>query len=188
MGLFDKLKKPGTPAVSMPVSRPEPARETFTFAALPESADELRALPEAAMDTPYKTAALTLCALCAFAADEKIGTEMLNALRGPRPLSGMDISFLRDRFRGGRAYIPFSYFAGAAPANDYTPDTPYTVTVSADAHSFDEAGYARLYLASGGADSPRPIRLRRKDDGSWCLWEQYLLVDIRTPKSRDPWA
>ena len=104
MGLFDKLKKPGTPAVSTPASRQAPARETFTFAALPESADELRALPEAAMDTPYKTAALTLCALCAFAADEKIGTEMLNALRGPRPLSGMDISFLRDRFRGSDSF------------------------------------------------------------------------------------
>ena len=35
-------------------------KETFTFAALPESVDQMRALPEAAMDTPFKTAALTV--------------------------------------------------------------------------------------------------------------------------------
>lgn len=97
-------------------------KETFTFAALPESVDQMRALPEAAMDTPFKTAALTVCALCAFAADQAVGTELLNFLRGPRPLNGQDISFIKDRFRGGaRSYIIFSYFAGATPENNYTP-------------------------------------------------------------------
>jgi hypothetical protein len=30
--------------------------------------------------------------------------------------------------------------------------------------------------------------LRQKGDGKWMLWEQYLLPDIRVPKSADPWA
>lgn len=133
-------------------------KETFTFAALPESVDQMRALPEAAMDTPFKTAALTVCALCAFAADQAVGTELLNFLRGPRPLNGQDISFIKDRFRGGaRSYIIFSYFAGATPENNYTPTQPYTVTISSDPHSYDEENYARLYVACGGADSPRPV-------------------------------
>ena len=34
----------------------------------------------------------------------------------------------------------------------------------------------------------RPIKLRKKADGQWCLWEQYLLTDIRQPKANDPWA
>ena len=93
-----------------------------------------------------------------------------------------------SRFRGNRSYIIFSYFAGATPENNYTPREPYTVTVTSDAHSYDEQGYARLYIASGGADSPRPIKLRKKADGQWCLWEQYLLTDIRQPKANDPWA
>ena len=163
-------------------------KETFTFVALPESVEELRSLPEAAMDTPFKTAALTVCALCAFAAVPENGTQMLNFLRGPRPLNGSDISFIQDRFRGERTYIPFSYFAGATPENNYTPKEPYTVTVTSDAHSFDEQGYARLYIICGGADSPRPVKLRKKGDGQWCLWEQYLLTDIRQPKANDPWA
>lgn len=37
----------------------------------------------------------------------QIGTEMLNWLRGPRPLNGQEISFLNDRFRDGKTYIPF---------------------------------------------------------------------------------
>lgn len=118
-----------------------------------------------------------------------MGIDLLNFLRGPRSLTGQDISFIRDRFRGGaRNYIIFSYFGGAKPENAYTPSQPYTVTVTSDAHSFDEQGYARLYIACGGADSPRPIKLRKKGDGQWCLWEQYLLTDIRQPKANDPWA
>ena len=121
-------------------------------------------------------------------ADKAIGQEMLNWLRGPRPLNGQDISFMKDRFRGDRSYIIFSYFGGATPENNYTPSQPYTVTVTSDPHSYDEDNYARLYVACGGADSPRPIKLRMKGDGKWLLWEQYLLTGIRTPKSDDPWA
>lgn len=132
--------------------------------------------------------ALLLC-VPALAAGFDEAKLMLNFLRGPRPLNGQDISFIKDRFRGGaRSYIIFSYFTGATPENNYTPTKPYTVTISSDSHSYDEENYARLYVACGGADSPRPVKLRKKADGQWCLWEQYLLTDIRQPKANDPWA
>lgn len=192
MSIFDQMKSKAQSqfktAAQSAVRSLGNQKETFTFVALPESVEELRSLPEAAMDTPFKTAALTVCALCAFAAVPEIGTQMLNFLRGPRPLNGSDISFIKDRFRGDRSYIIFSYFAGATPENNYTPTQPYTVTVTSDPHSYDEANYARLYVACGGADSPRPVKLRKKADGQWCLWEQYLLTDIRQPKANDPWA
>lgn len=154
MGIFDQLKNQAQEAAQSAVRSIGNQSETFTFAALPESVEELCALLEAAMDTPFKTAALTVCALCAFAASPNIGTKMLNFLRDPRPLNGQDISFIKDRFRGNRAYIIFSYFAGAAPENNYTPQKPYRVTVTSDSHSYDEANYARLYIACSGADSP----------------------------------
>jgi hypothetical protein len=31
------------------------------------------------------------------------------------------------------------------------------------------------------------FRLRQKGDGKWLLWEQYLMPEIRQPKSLDPW-
>ena len=192
MGIFDKLKSTAKSAVTSAVSATASAigtkRETFTFASLPESLAEMQALPEASLDTPFKTAALTVCALCAYAADKNVGTEMLNWLRGPRPLNGQDISFLNDRFRGGKTYIPFSYFAGATPNNDYTPTEPFTITIESNHTTDAEQGYAKLFIPCGGADSPRPIKLRMKGDGKWLLWEQYLLTDIRQPRSSDPWA
>ena len=112
---------------------------------------------------------------------------MLNWLRGPRPLSGFDISFLNDRFRDGY-HVIFSYFAGATPENNYTPDTPYSVTVESNAYSDANKGYMKLLIRSGGADSPREVVLRMKGDGQWLLWDQFLLPDIRTPKAADPWA
>jgi hypothetical protein len=27
-----------------------------------------------------------------------------------------------------------------------------------------------------------------KGDGTWLLWDQFLLLSIRAPKSSDPWA
>lgn len=192
MSIFDKLKSTAASAVGSAVQSAVQSvgnkRETFTFAALPESIAEMQALPESDLGDPYKTAALTVCALCVYAADKDIGTEMLNWLRGPRPLNGADISFLNDRFRGGKTYIPFSYFAGATPENDYTPSQPYRITVESNHVSAAEQGYMKLFIPCGGADSPRPIKLRMRGDGKWFLWEQYLLTDIRTPKSADPWA
>lgn len=189
MSIFDQMKSKARTAARSAIQNLGNQRETFTFAALPESLAQMQAMPEASMDTPFKTAALTVCALCAFATDQTVGTDLLNFLRGPRPMNGHDISFIKDRFRGGtRNYIIFSYFAGATPENNYTPTKPYIVTVTSDPHSYDEANYARLYIVCGGADSPRPIKLRKKADGQWCLWEQYLLTDIRQPKANDPWA
>lgn len=188
MGLFDRLYSAASAEVPAQVSAAGVRTERFAFTALPESLAEMQALPEADLNNPFKTAALTVCALCAYAADRAIGTEMLNWLRGPRPLTGQDLSFLNDRFRGGRNYVPFSYFAGAVPENGYTPSQPFTVSVCSDHNSGAEQGYMKLFIPSGGADSPRPIKLRMKGDGRWFLWEQYLLPDIRTPKSADDWA
>ena len=84
-------------------------------------------------------------------------------------------------------YVPRSYFKGATPDNDYTPDLPYELEVI-DQELPEEDGYETRYLRSGGADSPRPIKFRNKPStGEWFLWEQLLLAGIREPASKDPW-
>ena len=138
MGIFDKLKSVANSAVSGAVNSAVNSMgsktETFTFEKLPESVQELQALPEASLDSPFKTAALSLCALCAYGADKAVGIEMLNFLKGPRPLSPAEISFLDDRFRDGQWYVPFSYFKGATPENNYNPTEPFTVEISSNPH------------------------------------------------------
>ena len=187
MSIFDKLKKNVQSAVKTATSSAFSSAETFTFSSLPESLDEMKALPEAALQNPFATAALTVCALCVYAANKEIGAEMLNFLRGPRPLSNHDISFLNDRFRDGH-HVAFSYFKGAVSENDYTPDTPFSVTVTSGPYSDANEGYKKLFIQSGGADSPREIVLRKLGDGRWMLWDQFFLVSIKKPKSDDPWA
>ena len=188
MSIFDKLKKESASSENAIKNNGGIQPQAFTFSALPESLAEMQALPEAALDNPFKTAALTVCAICAYAADKSIGLEMLNWLRGPRPLSNMEISFLNDRFCDGKTYVPFSYFKGASPENDYTPTMPYTVTIETNPYSDANEGYKKLFVRSSGADSPREIVLRMKGDGTWLLWDQMILVGIREPKSADPWA
>ena len=164
-------------------------KESFTFETLPKNLEELKALPEAVMDDPFKTAALTLCALCAYSEDREAGTEMLNFLRGPRPMSPADIAFLNDRLMDGKTYVARSYFNGATPENEYTPTTPYTVKVISNQYSkLEDGNYMKLLIHSGGADSPRSVTLRKTGGGTWYLWEQNLLSDIRIPKSQDAWA
>ncbi len=159
---------------------------TFVFQDLPNNVDELRRLPEYAMSDPFMTAALTVAVLCRYEKDPQATVDMLNALKGPRPLSTFEIQFLRDRL-AGKGYKPFSFFEGASPENDYTPSRPFTILVRDDPYSYQNEGYAKLQLHSCGADSPRQITLRRKGE-QWMLWDQMLLSDIRIPASEDPWA
>jgi len=160
-----------------------------TMQKLPATLSELRSMPEAKLQSPEGTAALTVAALCAYAKSPDDCYEMLNFLRGPRPLSPMEKQFIRDRFMDGKDYIPRSYFEGATPENDYTPNVPYVIEFRESASQIAETGYKKLDVRSGGADSPRPITLRNKPStGEWFLWEQLLLSQIRIPKSKDEWA
>ena len=162
-------------------------KEKIVFSSLPSSFEEFASLPQAALSTPFETAAMTVLAFCYYPQNKDLALQMVNFLRGARPLSGGDISFIADRFRDSD-YVPRSYFEGSTPANDYTPAEPYTIIVSENPYSYQNEGYATLYITSGGADSPRSVQMRKAKDGKWYLWEQFILVGIRQPESANPWA
>ena len=104
-------------------------------------------------------------------------------------MSNMEKQFIRDRFMDGKDYLVKSYFKGATPSNNYTPDIPYVLELSDNVAPMAEENYKRLDIRSGGADSPRQITLRQKPStGEWFLWDQTILVGIRVPVSQDPWA
>ena len=160
----------------------------ISWESLPKNLEELKSLPQAGLNSPEKTAALTVAALCVFPRDREECYRMLDYLRGPRPLSPMDKQFIRDRFMDAD-YVPRSYFRGATPENNYEPEKPYTILFTDSAAQTAEEGYKILLAKSGGADSPRQITLRLKPStGEWFLWEQMLLAGIRVPESQDPWA
>lgn len=199
MSIFDSLKrtaesalkKEATKAVNnavQSVGKGKNRCESFTFAVLPTNVSELQALPEASLDSAFKTTALTIVALCRYEQSPDEAIEMLNFLKGPAEVTGQEKQFIRERLNG-KGYKALSFFAGATPQNSYMPSTPYTITVSENPYSFDEENWATLYVTSGGADNPRPIKLRKKPStGQWFLNDIQCLSDIRTPVSDDPWA
>lgn len=194
MGIFDSLKNITgqtvknniSKAVTGTVNNAMYKSKTFVFADYPRNAEELKKLPEIDLTSPLAAAALAMLVLLEYDESPEKTVEMLNVLKGPQPMNGMDIQFLRDRIRG-RGYIPRSYFEGAAVNNDYMPNVPYKITVSEYAYTYQSEGYAKVQVQSSGADSPRPIELRRKGN-QWFLWRNLALSDIRKPASDDPWA
>ena len=161
--------------------------KTITFTTLPKNIEELKAMPQAALTDEYEAAALVVAALCRYEENIEDSLEMINFLKGPSPLSTMDVQFLRDRL-GGKTYKPRSFFSGATPQNGYKPSAPFTITVTSNPHSYVET-LATLYIKSGGADNARPISLRKKPStGQWFVTQFGFLADIRVPVSEDPWA
>lgn len=189
MGLFDNIQNPA-PSVANDVPQGFLPRKTVVFQEMPETLEQMQALPEAALKDPLDVAALTVAALCVYPSNKDESIRMLNFLKGPQPLSPYELSFIADRFRDSD-YIPRSYFVGATPQNNYMPQRPYSIEVFELAHSRDaiNEGYLMVNLTSGGADNPRQIKLRNKPStGEWFLWEQFVLVGIRVPDAANPWA
>ncbi len=191
MAFMDKLKNKAQQAVKEAVK--DVARnvgnksERVVIGDMPENLEQFKVLPQAAMTSPFDTAALAVVAFTYYPINKELSLEMLDFLKGPKPLSTMEKQFIADRFLD-KDYVPRSYFEGAKPENDYEPSEPYTIVVSENPYSYQNEGYATLYMTSGGADSPRSVQLRKAKDGRWYLWEQYLLADIRKPESTNPWA
>ena len=203
MSIFDSLKQAAISAlkresrkavnkavntVVQNIGRGRNHTETFTFDALPQTLEALQALPEAKLDTAFKTTALTILALSRYESDPQTAYAMLSWLKGPEDFSTSEKSFLQDRLRG-KEYKVRSFFEGATPENDYTPNKPYVISVIENTYSFDNENWATLYVTSGGADNPRNIKLRKKPStGQWFLNDIQCLSDIRLPKSEDKWA
>lgn len=120
-----------------------PRTETFTFNALPKNLAEMKALPEASLNTPHKTAALCVAALCNINNDLNATWEMLEYLNGPTQWSQSQKELVNRRLlksKDNKSYITYAFFDGATPANSYTPTMPYTIKVTSDKNSFSEDG------------------------------------------------
>ncbi len=199
MKFFDKLKREVEKSAQEVINNvasdnsdgvSNASKVTVSIADMPTSLENFKGMEGADFKDPNKVVALTIVALSMYPINKDLCVEMLNYLKGPRPLSNYEIQFLSDRFRN-KDYLAVSYFNGATPENEYEPSEPLTVTVYKTSHSEDliSEGYLQLFVKSGGADSARGVKLRKKEStGEWFLWEYFLLPDIRKPQSADPWA
>ena len=147
------------------------------------------------MQDPFKTAGLAVHTICNYTPENPDKFfDMLAVLMGEaQEVSNLMKASINDRMKQNDKwpYIGKSYFGGATPDNDYTPTTPLSIEVKDNPYSYENEGYARLLLHSGGADSDRILTLRKMKDGRWVIWSDSiigLLADIRKPESQNPWA
>ena len=88
MSFFDNLKRQAAQAAGQAVQKVAAAAEntsyTVSFPQLPVNLAQLQAMPEASLQKPEHTAALTVAALCVYPIDKEASLEMLNYLQGPR--------------------------------------------------------------------------------------------------------
>lgn len=164
------------------------SKQAFTFASLPKTLEELQALPEASLDSAFKTSALVVATLCNYPKNPEESIKMLNFLKGPESFNPSEQAFVAERLKN-QPYKPFSFFEGATVDNGYKATAPYKIYIYENPYSFDEENWATMYVKSAGADSERPIKLRKKPStGQWFLNDIQCLAEIRLPKEDDPWA
>ncbi|MBR3706588.1 MAG: hypothetical protein IKM19_06430 [Firmicutes bacterium] len=159
----------------------------FTFSRMPQNAEEIKELiTEYPQTDKFNTAAFFMAALVRYVENAEDGLAMIDVLKGPELLSNPAKLFIKERFMD-KKYLAKSYFEGSAPANNYTPAEPMTVTIYEDPVAPPE-GYSYVHVKSSGGDNPRRLVMRMKS-GHHYIWEYNgLLMGIRLPSEEDPWA
>ena len=155
---------------------------------LPDNIEKFKKLAEGKLTNPEHTCALFLCALSILAKDKDQGIEAINVLKGPQPLTNLEISWLADRI-SDKTYLANVYFEGATPENNYTPNKPYMIKFYKDPRPQDlEPKFMKLLVKNVGFDAPREFTLRNKGD-NWYIWDiNSIMMGVRTPEEIDPWA
>ena len=119
--------------------------------------------------------------------------DMLQYLLGEnQPLLPITMQRINDKMMENERYkyIGKSYFTDATPNNDYNTQS-YEVEIIENSYSNDEPGIKKLFIKSGGADSPRSINVRLAKDGNYYVYSDSfinLLSDIKIPESKNNWA
>lgn len=145
-------------------------------------------------DTPEGGAAVLLQALLLYAEDQTLGHDaMVIALdrcrlreneegyRGFSPAG--DVEDYLERYIMSRPYIARSYVVGTSPQTQYELPQDREISVSRNSSSEIAPDRVKVFIASSGADSPRPVTLIRNNRGVWKASElSSLFVGVRPPE------
>lgn len=86
-------------------------------------------------------------------------------------------------------YLIGSYLPGSSFGNGYKPGaSPYTFNLTSNKFSgTEESGQRKLFIPSSGADTPRPVTVKKNSKGVWKASEfSSLLVGIKKPTTSNP--
>jgi hypothetical protein len=167
-------------------------RSVVTIDQLPQTAEAFALLQERVARTPEGGAAVMVVALLLYAEDRVLGERCLDqavdggrlhTVAGGQRLGRRDLQLMASQV-GGRPHVLRSYLAGTCPEGGYQmPEPPLGIEWSANPYSGDvDSGQYKVFVTSSGADSPRPVTVRRDAEGLWKAYEwSSLLLGVRDP-------
>lgn len=163
-------------------------RTPVSFATEPSTIEEFKAIQATTATTPEGAAAMLVLAMSMYGKNPELGRKAVtlsvlskNRQKSNKPtaVDGVDLggsdSYLMgqlDKYK----MLPNGYWKGAEPANGYSPSLPLTVETFTNPYSGDETtGKIKLFVATKGASSFRPVSVEKDADGLWRVKEMSSL-------------
>jgi len=170
---------------------------TVNVSKIPSSVEEFIALRDKIGKTPEGGATVFIVALKLYAENPELGlpclTIAINRQRLSKGKGGYkgyvpaqtDLSLIK-RIKE-KPYLANSYFQNTSPKNGYALPKALQIKAVSNPYSGNkDAGDFKIYIACSGADSDRPIRLKRNNRGIWKAHEfSSLLLGIRPPEVQE---
>jgi len=163
-----------------------PGEREVTVPKVPATIEEFLALRDKLATSPDGGAAIYIVAANMYAQDPVLGlqaitiaTDMkwLEADKSGKGFKGYipwraEQQRLKERYLGGREYVPRCFVQGTTPDNGYTfPAGALKIKLKEQVDSAVDATTFKLFIYCTGADSPRPITLKKNDKGLWKAYE-----------------
>ncbi|MBL0954061.1 MAG: hypothetical protein IBJ01_04770 [Leptospira sp.] len=163
-------------------------RTPVSFPSVPNTIEEFKSIQAATATTPEGGVAVLVLAISLYGKNPELGRKavVLSVLsknrqksNKPTAVDGVDLggsdSYLLgqlDKYK----MLPNGYWKGAEPSNGYTPALPLTVETYTNPYSGDESsGRIKLFVATKGASSYRPVTVEKDSDGLWRAKEMSSL-------------
>ncbi|MCW7463799.1 DUF6935 domain-containing protein [Leptospira limi] len=163
-------------------------RTPVSFSSEPNTIEEFKSIQAATATTPEGGVAVLVLAISLYGKNPELGRKavVLSVLsknrqksNKPTAIDGVDLggsdSYLLgqlDKYK----MLPNGYWKGAEPSNGYTPNLPLTVETYTNPYSGEESsGRIKLFVATKGASSYRPVTVEKDSDGLWRAKEMSSL-------------
>lgn len=163
-------------------------RTPVSFSSEPSTIEEFKSIQAATATTPEGGVAILVLAISLYGKNPELGRKAVvlsviskNRQKSNKPtaIDGVDLggsdSYLLgqlDKYK----MLPNGYWKGSEPSNGYTPSFPLTVETFTNPYSGEESsGRIKLFVATKGASSYRPVTVEKDSDGLWRAKEMSSL-------------
>ena len=172
--------------------------QTVTVDKMPANVDEFLELRNNIATSPEGGATVFLVALKTYVENPELGNQFLviavdrGSLQEGDTYNGFSLGkssmqLIKNQMAKNNK-IPNSYIQGSTPENGYSVKGPYEYKFKSNPYSGDpEKGLYKIFVFCSGADSARPISLKKNDKGIWKAnnWSSVLVGIKKEPVNDD---